>query len=280
MRNSFIAALFSAMFMMCGCGSVESYESGFFVRWGEIINEKPLGEGLYFYNPFATTLECYDCRNKVISVNTSVFTKDIQTADVSVAVTYSLQRDKVIDIHRSTGRDFEQSLVSPAVLGAVKNAVGQMEAEGIISKRKEVAENVTATLNEKLGHHGFTIVQVEVLDIGYSDVFERAVEEKQVALQKSIKEKNETARLREVAAQEIVKAEADAKAKIVSAEAEAKAMLVKAESEAKSIEMRNKALSSSHALIEYEAVRNWDGKLPAQMLGNAPVPFIKIGGAE
>jgi murein L,D-transpeptidase YcbB/YkuD len=53
---------------------------------------------------------------------------------------------------------------------------------------------------------------VNIMNIDYSDAFEKAVEEKQVALQKSIKEKNETARLREVAEQEVVKAEAEAKA--------------------------------------------------------------------
>lgn len=76
--------------------------------------------------------------------------------------------------------------------------------------------------------------------------------------------------------QAVVKAEAEAKAKVLNSEAEAKAILVKAEAEAKSIEMRNKALASSHALIEYETVKAWDGKLPVQMLGSAPVPFLRL----
>ena len=42
--------------------------------------------------------------------------------------------------------------------------------------------------------------------------------------------------------------------------------------------MRNKALAASRALIEYETVKAWDGKLPVQMLGNAPVPFLNLTG--
>lgn len=80
----------------------------------------------------------------------------------------------------------------------------------------------------------------------------------------------------QVAAQEVVKAEAEAKAKVLNSEAEAKAILVKAEAEAKSIEMRNRALAQSRALIEYETVKAWDGKLPVQMLGNSPVPFLNL----
>ena len=74
------------------------------------------------------------------------------------------------------------------------------------------------------------------------------------------------------------KAEAEAKARVVNSEAEAKAILVKAEAEAKAIELKNAALASSHALIEYETVKTWDGKLPVQMLGSTPIPFIKLEG--
>ena len=126
--------------------------------------------------------------------------------------------------------------------------------------------------------YGISIVFVKILNIDYSDAFERAVEEKQVALQKSIKEKNETARLREVANQQVVKAEAEAKAKIELANADAKAILIKAESEAKAIDMKNKALATSSALIDFTVAERWDGKLPEQMLGSTPVPFINVKG--
>ena len=36
------------------------------------------------------------------------------------------------------------------------------------------------------------------------------------------------------------------------------------------------ALAQSRALIDYETVKAWDGKLPVQMLGNAPLPFLKL----
>jgi hypothetical protein len=52
------------------------------------------------------------------------------------------------------------------------------------------------------------------------------------------------------------------------------------EEEAQAIEARNKALASSRALIEYEMVKTWDGKLPVQMLGNSPVPFLNLDGVK
>ena len=270
------AVLVAAIMFVTGCGQVESYEAAFFTRWGEIISRQPLPEGLHVYEPFGTDLICMDCRNQVVKGKTEAFTKDIQSAGVEISVTYSLVREKAIDLYRSTGTDYTEKLVIPAVYGAVKNVIGQLEADGLVAKRKDVANQVQRDLMDKLNPFGIGITLVEIMNIDYSDAFEKAVEQKQVAMQDATLEKNNTQRLREVAQQEVVKAEAEAKARVLNAEADAKAMLVKAESEAKSIEIRNKALASSHALIEYETVKTWDGHLPVQMLGSAPIPFLNL----
>ena len=268
----------ASLAVLAGCGQVDSGEAGFFTRWGEVISQEPVSEGLHFYEPWGTDLVTYDIRNQTVRVKTPVFTKDVQSMQVEMTVTFSLEKSKVIALHKSTGRKYADILITPSVLSAAKDALGKMEAGDIVSSREVAAKGVAAALKERLNPHGINITLVNITNIDYSDAFEKAVEEKQVALQRSIKEKNETARLREVAEQQIVKAEADARAKVLNSEAEAKAMLVKAEAEAKSIEMRNKALASSHALIEYETVKAWDGKLPVQMLGGAPLPLLNLEG--
>lgn len=270
-----IAATFAAI-LAAGCGQIESGEAGFYTDWGEVTSTKCLDEGLHFFLAPGKDLVVYDIRNQIVKVKTPVFTKDVQTMDVEMTVTYNLVRDKVIDLHKSTGKKYESILIVPSVLGATKDALGKMEAGDIVASREKATDSIANEITKRLAPHGINVTLVNLTNIDYSDAFEKAVEEKQVALQQSQKEKNNTARLREVAEQAVVKAEADAKAKVLNSEAEAKAILVKAEAEAKSIEMRNKALASSHALIEYETVKAWDGKLPVQMLGSAPVPFLRL----
>ena len=269
-------AMLTAVLMVAGCGQVDSGETGFFTRWGEITSSEPLNEGLHFYEPVGTDLVTYSIRNQTITTKTPVFTKDVQSMDIELSVTFNLEKAKVIPLHRSTGKNYTQVLIVPSILSAAKDALGKMEAGDIVSNREIATQNIAKMLSEKLTPYGINVTLVNITNIDYSDAFEKAVEEKQVALQKSIKEKNETARLREVAEQNVIKAEAEAKAQLLQAEAEAKAMLVKAEAEAKSIDMRNKALSASTALIQYETVRTWDGKLPVQMFGNAPIPFLEL----
>ena len=59
-------------------------------------------------------------------------------------------------------------------------------------------------------------------------------------------------------------------------EEEAKQKLLSAEAEAKSMAIRANALTRNKALVEYEAVKKWDGKLPEYMMGNS-VPFVNLG---
>ena len=264
--------------IITGCGQVDTGEAGFFTRWGEITSREPLSDGLHFYEPFGTELVTYSIRNQKREFETTVFTKDVQSMVLQISVTYHLEKGSIMELHAKTGRDYENVLISPAIIGLAKDAIGKYQADAIIAERQSVNSEIEAELRNAMRPYGIAIEFTKLLNIDYSDAFERAVEEKQVALQKSIKEKNETARLKEVANQQVVKAEADAKAKILNSEAEAKAILIKAESEAKAIEMKNKALASSTALIEYTVAQQWDGKLPVQMLGNSPVPFINVNG--
>lgn len=275
----FIVAIAATAFIT-GCGQVDSGEAGFFTRWGEVTSKTPLEEGLHWYEPFGTDLITYSIQNQTVEVKTPVFTKDVQSMDLSLMVTFNVIKEKVIDLHVKTGKKYVDILITPSVLGAAKDALGKMEADQIVANREKATQAIQTALRERLEPHGINVTLVNIANIDYSDAFEKAVEAKQVAMQEAIKEKNNTQRLREVAEQNVVKAEAEAKAKVVNSEAEAKAILVKAEAEAKSIEMRNAALAQSRALIEYETVKAWDGKLPAQMLGSTPIPFISVPGNQ
>ncbi|MDR0715579.1 MAG: hypothetical protein LBF25_02290 [Puniceicoccales bacterium] len=48
-----------------------------------------------------------------------------------------------------------------------------------------------------------------------------------------------------------------------------------AEAEAKSMVIRANALSQNKALVDYEAVQKWNGKLPKYMMGNT-LHFINL----
>ena len=90
-------------------------------------------------------------------------------------------------------------------------------------------------------------------EIKYSSTFEKAIENKVTAEQEALKAKNKTVQVQE-----------EAKQKVISAEAEAKSMAI-----------RVNALTQNKALVEYEAVQKWDGKLPTYNMGGS-IPFINL----
>lgn len=268
--------LLSLQLLVVGCGKVYTGEAGFFTTWGEVSSKEPISEGLHLYCPIWSSLEIYDIRNQTRTFQTDVFTKDIQGLQLVVSVTYHLEKNKVIDIHSKTGRNYEDILIKPAVIATTKDVIGKIEADDLVGRRDEATRTIEETLRKNLEDYGIKVELIKLLNIDFSDTFERAVEEKQVALQKSIKEKNETARLQEVAKQKIVNAEAEARSKVLESEAEAKAILIKAEAEAKAIRMKNESLSDSSSFIQYIWASRWDGKMPMMMSDGKTIPMFDL----
>ena len=262
--------------LITGCGQVDTGEAGFIVKWGEITSREPLPEGLVFYSPIGTDLVTYNIKNQTFSTKTEAFTRDLQSLTVNMSVTYNLDRSKVISLHSFVGRDYAKILIHPTVLNSVKDVFGKMEAGEIVEKRTFATQQIRDVITSVLQPYGINVSIVNITDVDYSEAYEKAVEAKQVAQQNAQKEKNETLRIKEQAEQGIVKAEAEARIKVAMAEADAKATLLKAEADAKAIDMKNKSLASSPAIIEYTLAQQWDGKLPEQMLGTSPVPFINV----
>ena len=239
--------------LLVGCGQIDTGCAGFKTSWGEITSTRVLREGLWWYSPIGGDLVVYDCKNKILSFKTEQYTKDIQQCEIKISVTYSLNADKIMELHTKTGVDYEQKLIQPSIMGSVKDVMGKWEATDIIAKREEATKFITEDLRNKLGNFGVNVTFVEIIDITFTDVFERAVEAKQVAQENAKTAKNKT----------------------IQVEEESRQRVIIAESEAKSMEIRAKALEANRSLVEYEAVMKWDGKLPIYMMGNS-VPFINF----
>lgn len=238
----------------CGCSQINPGEAGFETQWGKIENESEiLKEGLHFYCIIGGGITVYDCKNQIMRFKTEQYTKDIQQADTEISVTFYLDPTYIVNIHKTTGPDYGNKLIYPAVIGCAKDVFGKWNATDVIGKREEATDFIVKGLREKLKPYGIHITLVELLDISFKNNFENAVEAKQIAEQEANRARNLTIKIREEAQQ-----------KIITAEAEAKAM-----------EVRAKALEQNKSLVEYEAVMKWNGILPQYMMGDS-IPFINM----
>ena len=159
----------------------------------------------------------------------------------------------VHEMYRQVGMNYVDTILMPAIEGNIKDVIGKWNAQDLVANRATATTDILYKLQTQLKDRYINITSFQIIDIDYSDVFERAIESKVTAEQEALKAKNKT----------------------VQVEEEAKQQLITAEAEAKSMKIRATALTQNKALVEYEAVQKWDGKLPEYMLGNS-MPFINL----
>lgn len=147
---------------------------------------------------------------------------------------------------------YGSKLVDPIAVSVLKDVTGHYEADKMVSNREKITNEIFKEMHEALLKKGIIVSKVNIINIDYSDAFEKSVEEKQVALQASIRAKNETIRIEE----------------------EAKQAVVKAKAEAEAIKIKNDTIEKGKGVIYLEAIKKWDGKLP-DIITSSVLPLVK-----
>jgi len=228
-------------------------ERGVKVTLGGIISPQSYSEGVHFIFPGVQKIRAMNVKTQKIKEITEVYTKDIQQAKIEYVVNFNLMPQHVHEMYRKVGMNYSDTILMPAIEGTIKDVIGKWNAQDLVANREKATNEILVKLQNQLKDNYINITAFQMTAINYTDVFERAIEEKVRAEQEALKAKNKTVQIEE-----------EAKQKLISAEAEAKSMKIRAT-----------ALTQNKALVEYEAVQKWDGKMPQYMMGNT-VPFLNI----
>ena len=235
-------------------GQVDSGYCGLKLSWGRVVS-RPLGPGLWFFNPIGGSLVTYDCREQRCDLKMNASTKDVQSAEFQIVVTFSLDQSELVQLHNEIGPQYAEKILAPAVIGVTKDVIGGWEADKLINGRDKATKEIYARVCEVLKGKPIRVSAVVLANIDYSDVFEKAIEDKQVAMQNAIRAKNKTQEIEEEARQKVIAAEA----------------------EAKSMQIRGDALKSNPGLVSLEAIQKWDGKAPQTLVvGEGIKPLLNV----
>lgn len=251
MTKTLILLALCGLLSACGVEQVDTGNRGVKTVWGEVVGES-LPEGLYFYNLFSTTIHEMNCKITNDTYTFETYTKDVQQATIEFSINYAVDSTKAHLLFKEVGKSYGEKVIEPKVIQAVKDVIGKWEADALVANREKATAEIMNMLKVSLAENYIVVQNVVLENIEYSAQFERAIEEKQIATQDAIKAKNKTKQVEEEANQ-----------KVLSAKAEAESMRI-----------RSQALSQNQNLVAYEAVQKWDGKLPVNIYGNAPIPFI------
>lgn len=234
---------------------VEAGHTGVIVTLGK-VTESTLQEGLHVKLPFVQDIVMIDNRIVKLEVMTEAFSKDLQTVTTTLAINYRVDTAKSYSIYKNVGANYEDVLIVPAVNEVLKAITATYTAEESVTNRNMISEGLVEGLNEKLNENGLYITDVNIINFDFSEAFITAIEEKQVAQQ------------------QLLKAETDKQKAITNAQADAESIRIKAEAEADANDIISASLSEQ--VIEYLKIQKWDGILP-QVTGTSGA-FINIDG--
>ncbi len=235
---------------------IDAGHTGVVVTLGKVNNEV-LQEGLHFKVPFIQKIVKIDNRIVKLEVDTEAFSKDLQTVATTLAINYRVDTAKSYSIYKNIGAEYETVLVTPAVNEVLKAITAQYTAEESVTNRSLISDGLIQGLNEKLNSIGLYITDVNIINFDFSEAFITAIEEKQVAQQ------------------QLLKAETEKQTAITNAEAQAETTRIKAEAEA---EANNKIKASlNDDIIRSKFYEKWDGKLPEAMGSDSIITSIDGG---
>lgn len=220
-----------------------------------------------------------DVRTQRHNYTTEAFSADIQQVILAIAVNENVSPDSAYKIYTTVGMDFLSNLLEPRLLENVKVVVSKYTAESLIANRETLSAEVLERMKHDMAPYGINVTTISIENIDFTDSYEAAIEAKQVATQEKqrakTQEEQKTMEAQQKAERARIEAQADADVKKINADAAAYEIKAQADAQAEA----NKKISEtlSEALIQYNKIRQWDGKLPVVTTSDS-MPIINLGG--
>jgi prohibitin 2 len=245
---------FAVLFALSTFTVISAGHQGVQVTMGQ-VNMQTLNEGLHFVNPISDVQEVSVRVTKAELQNANAGTKDLQIVHTNIVVNYRLDGSKVAHVYKEFGLELEDKILLPAVNESFKATTAHYNSEELVTKRDEVSKAIHTALQDKVGKYGLIVSEISLVNFGFSEQYQAAIEQKVIATQQKLKAEQDLSRIQVEAEQNIAKAKGDAEAIRIQAQA------INAQ--------------GGKDYVQLQAIDKWDGKLPTYMMGNA-TPMINI----
>ena len=185
------------------------------------VEDKILGEGMHFRTPFVQTVKTFSVKVQKNDVKAEAASSDLQTVSSDIVVNWHIDAQQVNKVYQNIGneRDVFDRVIAPAVSEVVKASTAQFSAENIIVKRPLLKESMDVALAERLKPYYVILDDISIVNISFSDEFNKAIEAKSVAVQNAQKAVNDLTRIKTEAEQKVATARAEAEAIKIQTEA-------------------------------------------------------------
>ncbi|MBE9212415.1 prohibitin family protein [Plectonema cf. radiosum LEGE 06105] len=144
-------------------------------------------EGIHFKPPVISNVDVYDVTIQKYEIPAQSSTKDLQELTAKFAINFRIDSIEVVDIRRKQGslENIVSKIIAPQTQESFKVAAARRTVEEAITKRDELKNDFDNALGQRLEKYGIIVLDTSVIDLTFSPEFAKAVEEKQIAEQRS-----------------------------------------------------------------------------------------------
>ena len=247
-------------------------------RAGGGVDSVPLGPGFHTRNPLFTQIVEYptfmqtlvltkantegSINNDEINVNST----EGQPLSVDVSMSFELDPRKVPALYstfRTDVQTIQHTYVKQAIRQALQEVIGgEAIADVIGPKKAEATGRTRALLEKRLEPYGLIVRQFTINELRAPAGVIEAINQKNVMQRQSLTAQNE-----------LQKNTFQAQGDSIKAAGRAKAILAEAMAQAKANELLARSITAT--LVQYEAAKKWDGKMP-MVNGGSTMPMIQL----
>ncbi len=252
--GSLVLALFLLIVIFSSFGTVSAGNVGVKTRFGKVVGS--VQPGLYIQVPFIDSVTSMDVQTQKDQADASAASNDLQNVTATVAVNYHVEPQDATTIFSNLGPNYADRVIAPAIAESVKAVSAKYTAEQLITERETVRQEIIGLLTTKLQVYGVQTDSLNIVNFAFSDQFNQAIEAKVTAQQNALAAQN----------------------KLQQVQFEADQTIATAKAQAQAIQIQAQAINSQGGAdyVQLQAIKAWDGHLPAQMIPGGTVPFINL----
>jgi len=258
---------------------VDEGHVGIVKRWGKAIEQQD--PGLHALLPIADEWEPLEVRTRKNVEKHPASTSEEMPVTATVSVNWTVTKSEALNLYIKYGslRQFEVRVLDPRLRSATKDAIAKFTSEELIGNRQKAIALATEQLIHEMDNFPVSLDSLQIENIELPKQYLKSIQDKQTAKNLADAEAHKLQQQKLQSQQHVNTASAAADALRLQADAEAysrekagtaEATYIKSigDAEAAAFQVKLQALGGSDAVVSYEWIKKWSGKLPTTSLGS------------
>jgi regulator of protease activity HflC (stomatin/prohibitin superfamily) len=274
--KSIITAVIAVILFLSSVYTVNEGHIGIVKRFSEA--KEQVNPGLHFKVPFIDSVEEIEVRTRKNEEKMASSTKEQMPVTIVVSVNWTVDKTAALELFRQYGglTQFENRILDPRFRSATKDVIPRYDAEKLIQDRASAIQAIELNFIEEMKDFPVTVDNIQIENIQLPAKYLTSIETKQTEKNLADAEKHKLARQNLEAQRDVNTAKAKADGIKLVAIAEAESIRIKGLAEAEAITAKAKALGNNPLIVKLTEAQNWDGKLPATILGSSNMPILDM----